>query len=373
MNPEIIADKLGIPIERLDELWEGVVRKCDWPEPHLWRFEKAASGIETGTVFFDNDEVVFGYPKIRRAMMLSPAIRRRFSDRVAVQEKMNGYNVRVTSIDGNIIALTRGGFICPYSTEVAREKIDSEIFAHHPEQVLCGEMVGPNNPYVPKEVYPTESLEFYLFDLALKDNKGMLGVARTNEFAKKHGITCVPFLGEFAIEDAALRIMEIVKRLGEAGREGVVIKDPGNEESPLKYTSSESTCSDLQFAFKYYNDYAQDFFFSRVIREGFQSVEWGESEEERKMRSLRLGESILAPMVETIRKRMECKEIVQDVQIKVKDLQTAWEFEHHLKRMGVKAIFSEPESCDEGYLVKITRLVMSTNDKTKAIIDGEPW
>lgn len=61
---------------------------------------------------------------------------------------MNGYNIRVSSVDGQIISLTGGGFICPYSTEVAREQISSEIFEDHPDLVLCGEMVGPDNPYL---------------------------------------------------------------------------------------------------------------------------------------------------------------------------------------------------------------------------------
>ena len=85
----------------------------------MLRFEKETSGIEAGTVVFENGEIVFGYPKIRRPLMLAAAINRHFSDLVAVEEKMNGHNVRILSINGETVALTRGGFICPYSTEVA--------------------------------------------------------------------------------------------------------------------------------------------------------------------------------------------------------------------------------------------------------------
>jgi hypothetical protein len=95
-----------------------VVRASDWPKPRHLRFDKAVSGIEAGTVVFDDDEIVYGYPKIRRAMMLSPAIKRHFSDGVLVEEKMNGHNVRVASVGGKMIALTRGGFICPYSKKI---------------------------------------------------------------------------------------------------------------------------------------------------------------------------------------------------------------------------------------------------------------
>lgn len=120
-------------------------------------------------------------------------------------------------------------------------------------------------------------------------------------------------------------------------------------------------------------DYAQDFFFSRAVREGFQSLEWHESDEELRIRSERLGESILASMIETIKRRMADEQIVQHLQIRVKNIHTAWAFEQHLRRMGVKAIFERPVPCNGKYLVGIIRPVMSTNDKTKAMIEGELW
>ncbi|HUI40269.1 MAG TPA: RNA ligase [Methanothrix sp.] len=373
MNLGRVAEKLGISEERLQGLQETIVKRSSWPEPRLLRFEKTASGIEAGTVIFENGEIVYGYQKIRRALTLEPAIKRNFSGIVAVEEKMNGHNVRVASVDGSIVALTRGGFICPYSTEVAERLLPEEIFEEHSDLVLCGEMVGPENPYVPKEIYPTDTIDFYLFDLSKKNWKGTIGVHRTHEFAREYGIKAAALLGEFRAENAYEAVTKMVRRLGRQGREGVVIKDPENMAPPMKYTSSESNCNDLAVAFRYYNDYALDFFLSRAVREGFQSVEWRESKEERKARARRLGESILLPMVETIQHRQGGENIVQRVQIRVKSLQTAREFEYHLRRSGMKAIFDQPEPDDGGYLVRITRLIMSTNDKTQALLEGEMW
>jgi putative ATP-dependent DNA ligase len=61
------------------------------------------------------------------------------------------------------------------------------------------------------------------------------------------------------------------------------------------------------------------------------------------------------------------------VRIKVKRLQTARDFEYHLRRSGMRVIFDQPEPDDDGYLVRITRLIMSTNDKTQALLEGEIW
>jgi len=373
MNLQRVAEKLGITTDRLEDLQQTVVKRSSWPEPHLLRFEKEASGIEAGTAIFDNGEIVYGYPKIRRAMMLAPAIKKHFHDRVAVEEKMNGYNIRVASIDGDVVALTRGGFICPYSTEVARRLIPAQIFEDHPEIVLCGEMVGPENPYVPKDIYPTDTIDFYIFDISTKNLKGTMGVYKTYEFAEEYNINSTPFFGEFKASKAHEPIKRIVKQLGRKGHEGVVIKDPDNKVAPLKYTSSESNCSDLETAFQYYNDYAIDFFVSRAVREGFQTVEWNESEEERNERALRLGESILLPLADTIKRKLNGEQIVQRVQIRVKSLQTARDFEYHLRRSGMRAIFDPPEPDDDGYLVRISKLIMSTNDKTQALINGESW
>ncbi|MEM2096700.1 MAG: RNA ligase [Methanothrix sp.] len=373
MNLSRAARSLGVPVERLESLMDGILKLSSWPEPRLLRFEKGISGVEPGTVIFENGDVVHGYPKIRRAMMLGPAIRRNFLDRVAVEEKMNGYNIRAVSIDGDVYALTRGGYLCPFSTEVVRERIDPDLFEDHPDIVLCGEMVGPENPYVPKDVYPVESIDFYLFDISKKNCRSMMGVHATHALAEEYGVNVVPFFGEFPVDRAAEEIFRIIKRLGRAGREGVVIKDPENRASPLKYTASESNCSDLEFAFRYYNDYAQDFFLSRVVREGFQSVEWNEDEAALRERALRLGESILVPLTDTIRRRMQGEQIMQQVQIRVRSIQTARDFEQHLRRMGTKAIFDIPEQDGDSYVVRILKQVMSTNDKTLAVIEGQPW
>ncbi len=200
-----------------------------------------------------------------------------------------------------------------------------------------------------------------------------MGVRKTHEFAMEYRINAATFFGEFWKEIAAAKIKQIVIDLGRRGREGVVIKDLENRKAPLKYTSSKTNCSDLAAAFRYYNDYALDFFVSRAVREGFQSVEWKETSEERKARAQSLGESVLFPLIETIQRKQNGEDIVQEVEIRVRSLQTARDFEYHLRRSGVRAIFDQPMPYDDGYLVRITKHIMSTNDKTKALLEGELW
>jgi putative ATP-dependent DNA ligase len=345
------------------------------PAGHLI-LDKSISHVESGTALFLRPfEVIRGFPKIQRAMMLEPALKAHFTcDRVAVEEKMNGYNVRVALINGEILALTRGGHICPYSTEKARILIPPRVFKEHPEWVLCGELVGPDSPHVPKDVYGIESLDFFLFDIREKNTGIPLPVPERHEIAEKYGIKNVRLFGVFETDKACEEIQRIIRRLGEQGREGVVIKDVRMKEPPLKYTCSESNCKDLEYAFTYFHDYGRSFFYSRIIREAFQSVEWKESEDEVQRRCKRLGESLLKPMIESIRKVEKGERLSEDVRIRVKSLETAERFKEHLRLLGVDAIFQQPEKMMNGdYLIRIRKVNQSTTDKTQALLRGDTW
>jgi len=373
------AEYLDLPQSRLQELLDNKILLQNWGEyQHLFRFDKNVSKIEHGTVLYQKDdsfELILGFPKIRRAMLLKPAIDKHFSniDSVVVEEKMNGYNVRVVDIGGRIAAITRGGLVCPYSTERAGHLPGREFFNDHPDLVLFGEMVGPDNPYVPKDIYGIGSLEFFVFDIRHKENGAPYPVYERRELAGEYGLTQVRLFGEFPTAGAADEIAGIIRELGKTQHEGVVIKDPQMVLQPMKYTCSQSNCADLKHAFKFYNDYGRDYFFSRVVREGFQSVEWNENEDDLQKRCLQLGESILQPMIESIGQTRDGRRISDDVQIRVKDLATVSRFEEYLRRLNVDAVFGTPQQIGDEYLVTIRKLNQSTNDKTESMLKGELW
>ncbi|MCK4937317.1 MAG: RNA ligase [Methanosarcinales archaeon] len=371
---------LRIPESRLSGMLKRrVLQNVSGFFPDHYRFDKGTAGFETGTALFKTDEgieTVRGFPKIQRAMILGVGIATHFEGlpEVAVEEKMNGYNVRVASIKGTVIALTRGGLVCPYTTEKVLENVGKDFFIDHPDLVLCGEMVGPDNPYVPKDIYhEVDSISFFIFDIRHKNSGKPLGVDEKHELCSHYNIKTVPYFGKYPLDEASRRITGIIRELGKKSREGVVIKDPEMKLPAIKYTSSKSNNNDLEYAFGFYNDYGKDFFFSRVVREGFQAVEWDEDEEALHERCCRLGESILKPMVNTIKKRRQGERITEDVQIRVHSLDTANKFEEHLRRMGIDAQFDEPKLVDGQYLIVIRKFNQSTNDRTSAILSGQLW
>lgn len=376
LDVEKVSGSLDIPQHRITGAIERKTIQYVRGKKDLFRFDKPISGIEGGTcIFLDPFDIVRGFPKIPRALMLHPGIMQHFSSckKVAVEEKMNGYNVRIALIDDELAGITRGGLVCPYTTEKVKELVGRDLLDEYPDMMICGEMVGPDNPYVPKSIYNIESLEFFIFDIREKLTGKPMPVMNRRDLVDEYGLRSVRLFGEYNIENAHDEVARVIQDFGTSLNEGVVIKDPEMIIAPVKYTSSMSNCQDLRYAFEYYNDYGRDFFFPRVCREAYQAVEWNETEEEMKERCKRLGESILLPMIRTIKKKKEGGRITEAVQIRVRDLSTAREFEEHLRLLGVDAIFEEPELTENGYLVRIQKKYHSTSDKTESILNGDLW
>ena len=333
------------------------------------QFRKTIGKIESGSMicFGDGIEIVRGFPKIRRTLMLHPSLKLHFKNEVAVEEKMNGYNVRIALINNKIVAFTRGGFVCPYTTKKAPEIMDmSAFFTDHPELVICGEMVGSENPYVTHHYREIGKLGFRIFDLRKKGSNEALSIKNKMKILESYNLPGVTFFGLFKIDEAPEKIFELIHKLGMDDREGVVIKDPRMIIEPIKYTSTQAHNGELRYAFTYPFDFGRPFFFSRVIREGFQAYELNETEDEIRNRAHKLGESILYPMIRTIKNIAEDNSAYEDIVIDVDDLKEAENFARHLRDLGVVATV---HSFGEGKAI-IRRVHQSTNDRISNFLRG---
>jgi putative ATP-dependent DNA ligase len=282
----------------------------------------ARHGVERGTAVL-GESVVRGFPSIPRVLVLDPGVAEFFDGPVTVEEKLNGYNVRVADISGgdraappdgsgnddergewadlDPLAFTRSGRVCRYTTEVVREQCDLDpFFADHPDLMVCGELVGPENPYTAHDYDDVDSVAFRVFDLRDRETGDPLPVERRRGLCTDYGFEQVRSFGTDDPETAVDAVAAAVDELDERGREGVVLAAADGERR-LKYTTSAIHRSDLAHAFALPFDYAREFLFSRVIREVFQAVECDESPAATRERARRLGEAILLPAVETVR------------------------------------------------------------------------
>ncbi|AXV37430.1 MAG: RNA ligase [Methanobacterium sp. BRmetb2] len=333
------------------------------------QFRKDVGTVESGTVvyFGEKIEVVRGFPKIRRTLILSPAVENHFNNKIAVEEKMNGYNVRIASIDHQIFAFTRGGYVCPFTTKKTQELMDLDpFFEDNPNLVICGEMIGTENPYVSHYYPEIGELGFRIFDVREKISNQPLTIHEKFELIERYNLPPVRLFGFYDVDKAAMEVKRIIKKLGEEGREGLVIKDVKMEEMPLKYTASQAHDREIRYAFKYPFDFGRAFFFSRVIREGFQAFEMNESHEELKERAQRLGESILMPMVQIISHVSQDNPAAEDLVIGVDSKDEAEEFVRFLHDLGVNATLIKFK---DGKAV-IRRIHQATTDKITNYLKG---
>jgi putative ATP-dependent DNA ligase len=353
-------------------------------------FKKKLRYVERGTVLFlnDNTDIVMGYPKIRRAMMLYPTLKNYFIDKIVVEEKLDGYNVRIAKIENEVVAITRGGRICPFTTKKALKFLNTDILDDYPHLMLCGEMIGLNNPYVP-HYYPEvdniliknndknniiENLGFYIFDIRHRETNKPLSIKEKDEMLEKYELSYVKPIGIFDKEGAHEHIKKIILKLDEEKREGVVLKDPDMLINPIKYTTHYTQCNDLSVAFRYVYDLGIDFMFSRLVREGYQSYEFNEKEKEMEKRAKNIGKSILYPMVDTIKNISNGELITEDFEIYLDSEEDLNEFLNYLKKLHIAYTIKEKQKLENGiHKVKIGRIYNSTNDKIKSHLDGNLW
>ncbi len=361
---------LGVKAEKLNQAIEkGIIKFFDFNGTPSLQFKKSVGKIEDGTVIYfkNNVEVIRGFPKTRRTLILSPTLKNHFSDKIVVEEKMNGYNVRIAFIQDEIVALTRRGYMCPYTTKKATEILDlEEFFNDYPDLVICGEMVGTDNPYVSHYYKEIGSLGFRVFDLRKKVTNDPLPLEDKYKLLEKYNLPSVRVLGTFNLEEAAEEVKKIIKEIGEEKREGVVMKDPQMEIGALKYTSSEAHHDEISYAFTYPFDFGKDFFFSRVIREGFQAFEMNENGEMLKKRANELGEAILYAMVDTIKNVASGNIASEDMVIDVESREEAEKFMRHLHDLGVYALLVEFNDNK----ATIRRIHQSTTDKINNFLNG---
>jgi putative ATP-dependent DNA ligase len=256
-------------------------------------------GVERGTVVVD-DTVVRGFPSIPRVLVLEPGIPEFFDGPVTIEEKLNGYNVRIARLDDDILAFTRSGYVCPFTTTLAGEYPLDTFFDDYPETVVCGELVGPENPYTTHEYEEVETAGLRVFDLRHRATGDPVPVAQRRDLCEAYDLPAVPGFGTHDPEDAPAAVREVIADLDGRGREGVVMKSQDGQRA-LKYTTSAIHRADLSHAFDKPFDYGRQFLFARVIREAFQAVEVDDDDREARQRARDLGEAILLPAIESIR------------------------------------------------------------------------
>lgn len=335
----------------------------------FWALPDYRRDAERGTVVVDGD-VVRGYPSIPRTLVVDPGVHEYFEGRVAVEEKLDGYNVRVADLaafDGPV-AFTRSGYVCPYTTDRARDLLDpGTFFGDHPDALLCGELVGPENPYTPHDYAEVDSHALFVFDVRDRRSGAPMPVERRRTLCSEYGFPQPDHFGTAGGDALAETVAEAVDELGAHGREGVVMTS-ADGTTKLKYTSGASNRAELAHAFSLPFDYGQDFLFSRVIREGFQAVEFDDEAAARE-RAHALGEAVLLPMVEAIEAVEDGDALGEDHTVRGPPSAVAALLDH-LDDQGLDLDVREDRREGDERVVSFRKVAASSTDTIRAYLDG---
>lgn len=275
---------------------------------HYLRFTRGFRSVPVGTAVF-GDTVVYGYPKIGRIFRLDQGLQAQFAHPFWVEEKIDGYNVRVFRQEDEVLALTRRGFVCPFTTDRMADLMDLTIFEARPDLVVCAEVVGPDNPYNESERAPAdvpEDVRLFVFDLMRAGSPECLPYRRRGRLVEDFGLPAVPAYGRFR-PDEAHRLSALMLELDRHVREGVVLKEDSSRDRRAKYVTGSINLADVRVSAKAVKQLPADYFIQRILRLALFMDEHGLRRTPELYRQL--GEGLIEGIISAARQQRDHREV----------------------------------------------------------------
>ncbi|MCE4615282.1 MAG: RNA ligase [Desulfurococcales archaeon] len=298
----------------------------------IGRYYEGTAIIKTDTEY----KVIPGYPHMKRIVLAKRALNHYFIDKIVVEEKMNGYNVRLFKIGDKIYAATRGGYICPYTTHRIRRKYRENI--QHllsmlgESTIIVGEVVGLENPYIRYKYPEAPQWDIFIFDIFL--GKNPLSANERVNLVSDCGLRNVRRLGVIWKHESK-KLFEIIDELEKEKREGVVLKDPFYRVEPLKYTTSYINIDDISIGMRSPFDEGRYFVFPRLVRELFMYYERGYDSELIGNKALELGKALINPALNSIKKYVKENGIGETFELRFHNYSFLEDFIEYMFRLDV--------------------------------------
>lgn len=366
---------LGINKERIEILeGKGGILEDEFEGIRYLRFKDSVANLRRGTVVFDFHNIILGFPHIKRVVQLENGVKRVFKRKpFYVEEKVDGYNVRVAQIEGRVFAFTRGGFICPFTTERIEDFVNMEFFKDYPNLVLCGEMAGPESPYlVEGPPYVKEDIKFFLFDIQEKRTGRSLPVKDRLKIAEEYGIPSVEIFGIYDISKIN-GLRELIENLREQRREGIVMKS-FDMKRIIKYVTPYANINDICIGARVLFELPHGYFMQRIKRLAFYLSERKIRDAEFEKYATALGKALLEPFVESIWDVSGGEEIAEVFTVRVKHIETAYKMVSHFERLGLKIHIEEIEEMPNGYWrIMFKRVYPEATREIRELWNGHPF
>lgn len=347
LNPEDIdkAKKKGKLILQKEEI-------------EYWRFREGMGKIARGTVIADG-RIIYGFPHIKRIFTLQKGLEKNITENeFYIEEKIDGFNVRVAHIDGKIYAFSRGGFVDPFVTEKTREMGLDGFFAGFPGYVLCGEMIG-KTPYTQEKF----AAKLLAFDIQKEDGT-YLPCNERYQILKKYSINSVPSFGKFGKKDLK-KIRAIALKLMKEKKEGMVIKSKSRMQT-CKYVNPFADIYDISNGTRIMFDMPSGFFNQRVLRSAIFIKDFGLNQ---KKYASELGNAFYRQLADTLKETEKGKEVSEEFEISIKDPGIWNKIAKHMgKEIKLEKISEKKENGK--ITIKFRKIYRKTNQKFREFLSG---
>lgn len=333
------------------------------------QFTGSFRSIPEGTAIF-GDEVIWGYPKTGRIFQLSTGIEAQFEQPFWVEEKIDGYNVRIFRQGDDVLALTRRGYICPFATDRLADLIDTRILNEHPDLVLCAEVAGPDNPY--NEGSPpfiSEDVQLFVFDVMHKGSPEFIPHQKKMELLEAYDLPGVAQFGRYQITGLE-KIKAVVLKLHREGREGLVFKEDSPRDWRVKYVTGSINLADIRVSEGEIQQLPADYFMHRILRLSLFLEEHGIEPTAEIYQQL--GESLIAGTIKAIEQHRRERKVYHTFRCLFRQRSNAELMMHAMeRRLGQRQVFQRRlEKQGEYYLLEFDKVLPRTTGLFANLLSG---
>ncbi len=244
---------------------EGRVVTFEYDGLALARTDDDVGPIPRGTVR-SAAGILPGYPHIGRILVLRKGLRQQLDGPFHVEEKINGYNVRIARVGDRLLAFSRGGFVCPFTTDRLPDLLDPAFFEAHPDGVLCAEVAGPENPWLDASPpFVKEDVQLFVFDIGRWNSADYLPCEEKYRVLDEFGLPGVPTWGYHTADDYPELAQRILK-LNAEGREGLIFRQETPRRRQVKYVTASINLEEIRRSAARMPDMPPGYFAGRILR-----------------------------------------------------------------------------------------------------------
>ncbi|MFV8834904.1 RNA ligase [Aquisalimonas sp.] len=312
------------------------------------RLVDTVGGYPRGSVVIDDGIVVPGYPSIGRVQSLAAGLERHFDDAFWAEEKIDGFNVRIVRHGDDLYAFSRGGFVCPFSTDRLPDLVDPAILDDEPGLVLCAEIAGPENPYLegcPPDI--KEDVALFIFDMMDTTSGHFLHQEHRMSRLDYYALPAARIFGRYRPMDVQ-PLRELILELDARGSEGLVFKAE-RDDVRAKYVTGRSNIVDIALCGDQLLDLPPEYFTNRLMRLALFASEhqqMGDAALERQ-----LGQAFLEGVGRAINRSREYGRVGIPFRCRFRRRRNAELFMAHMKATGGRRVhIAEDMPCwEDGY------------------------